>query len=128
MNLDQALSKYKQHRNNANKRKIPFEISFEDWCDIWLTSGHWDNRGKKRGQYVMCRTNDEGPYSKNNVYIDKTENNISLGSKGRIVTPEHLEKNRRAQLGKKRSPETKKKLSDLRKRVNAQKKLLKSAS
>ena len=128
MDKEQALIKYKQHRNNANKRKIPFEISFEDWYNIWLNSGQWTNRGKKKGQYVMCRNNDQGPYSKNNVYIDKTENNISLGSKGRIVTPDHLEKNRQAQLGKKRSPETKKKLSDLRKRVAAEKRLLKSTS
>lgn len=128
MNIQDALKKYKDQRNNANKRNVPFNISFEDWCEIWLQSGHWEERGRKKGQYVMCRKNDSGAYDKNNVYIDKTENNISLGSKGRIVSPEHLEKNRQAQLGKKRSLETRKKLSDLRRRVAAEKRLLKSTS
>jgi hypothetical protein len=50
-------------------------MTLEEWCSIWRASGKWEQRGSRRGQYVMCRTNDEGPYAPWNVRIDTGANN-----------------------------------------------------
>lgn len=42
---------------------------------MWLISGKWSERGKKSGQYVMCRFGDIGPYNKRNCYIGTVEQN-----------------------------------------------------
>lgn len=42
---------------------------------MWLISGKWEIRGRKNGQYCMCRYGDTGPYSKRNCYVDATNNN-----------------------------------------------------
>ena len=65
--------KYKSHQRRAYRSDIEFIISFEDWLDIWKASGHYEERGPLG--YVMCRIGDEGPYSKDNVYIAKASEN-----------------------------------------------------
>lgn len=64
---DTPRGKYASHRNRAKRSDVPFEISFEDWLQIWKESGHFEERAATG--YVMCRKGDEGPYSKENVYI-----------------------------------------------------------
>ena len=61
--------KFKHHQGSAKQRGIPFLLTFEDWCGIWFASGHWEERGRRRGQYVMARFMDRGAYERGNVRI-----------------------------------------------------------
>jgi hypothetical protein len=61
--------KYHCHKGKAKHRGIAFELTFDEWWDIWQQSGKWEERGCRKGGYVMSRHNDEGSYSINNVFI-----------------------------------------------------------
>lgn len=67
--------KFIRQRCNARRRKIEWLFTFEEWIDKWEQSGKWEQRGRKKDQYVMCRFNDEGPYSYDNTRIDTCNNN-----------------------------------------------------
>jgi len=69
--------KYIAHRKNARIRGIGWNFTFDEWMQVWLDSGVFHLRGSKRGQYVMARIGDTGPYSKENVTICLTSENIS---------------------------------------------------
>jgi hypothetical protein len=45
--------KYNQHKYRAERRGIPFELTFKQWLKIWQYSGHLHERGHRQGQYVM---------------------------------------------------------------------------
>jgi hypothetical protein len=111
------------HRIGARRRKIGFLLSFDEWLSIWIKSGKLPFRGSRRGQYVMARLGDKGPYAVGNVKIITTEENVrewglgrkhteetkaKIGNKSRArkQTKESRRKNREAHLGKKRSEET----------------------
>lgn len=83
-----------QKRSAQNKRKVPFEISFEHWLYLWLASGHWHERGTKRHQYVMARRGDTGPYKVGNVFFQTVadnarEGNLNSARTYRLVACEH---------------------------------------
>jgi hypothetical protein len=67
--------RYKQQMGSAQKRGIDWQFTFETWYDLWISSGHYNQMGNKKGQYCMARTNDSGPYSVSNVRITTTEDN-----------------------------------------------------
>ena len=67
--LSQADREYRQHANNAQKRGIPFELSFYEWLGIWINSGKFERRGSGKGRYCMGRIGDAGPYAVGNVFI-----------------------------------------------------------
>lgn len=107
--LNKAKKQFKNHRQGAARRNIEFCLTFEQWLTIWLLSGHYENRGNKKGQYVMCRKGDLGPYAINNVFIDTNTNNIRdawLGRKRGPQTQEHKDKVNVYKVGRKQSPET----------------------
>ena len=66
--------RYGQHKANAKKRGIEFDLTFDEWMDIWRD--HYASRGAGPGQLQMCRTRDEGGYSAENVRIDTREANL----------------------------------------------------
>lgn len=66
---------YAAHRQNALARDIPFLLTFEEWTEIWATSGKWEERGWRRGQYCMARHGDLGAYEVGNVSIVLAEDN-----------------------------------------------------
>jgi hypothetical protein len=87
IDLSKAKQKFYMHRWHAkNERNIEFLLTFEEWYDIWQKSGHWENRGRKKGQYVMSRYNDIGPYSKDNVFIQTCTENLNE-KKGKTIIP-----------------------------------------
>jgi len=60
---------YHQHRGNAKLRGVSFLLSFEEWYDVWISSGYWDQRGPASDQYCMARFGDVGAYEVGNVKI-----------------------------------------------------------
>lgn len=61
--------KYIAHKINAKQKGIAFEISFDEWWEVWQKSGFWSQRGNKKGDYGMLRIGDTGPYKSGNVFI-----------------------------------------------------------
>ncbi len=78
---------YQTQRNNAKRRGIDFNLTYEEWLSIWENSGHFNERGRKLGQYVMSRFNDIGDYSINNVEIIVMQKNQSDATKGKKKPP-----------------------------------------
>jgi hypothetical protein len=73
--LQKAKKAFEKHKSNAKSRKIEFKFTFDEWWDIWKP--HFHNRGYRRGQFVMCRTLDQGAYEVGNVRIDTVAGNAS---------------------------------------------------
>src|SRR6266436_2773794 len=120
--LGDCRNKFSKHRTQAGQRGVPFLMTFDEWMEIWMDSGHWHERGLKRGQYVMARFGDKGPYSIDNVRIILGIENTKEGHCGKI-RPESTRqkisdkaKGNKRWLGKKHSDETKRKQSDARKK------------
>lgn len=92
------LKKYQDQRSAATKRvdkngdPIQFKLTFDEWLDIWIESGHIQDRGIRPGQYVMSRYNDIGHYEVGNVFIQLSVNNLTDANIGRKHTPEHINK------------------------------------
>jgi len=74
--------KYTEHRYNAKRRNIDFDLTFDQWKLIWEESGQIENMGRKLGQYCMSRKGDIGPYSMDNVFIQLHSQNAADGHYG----------------------------------------------
>lgn len=72
------FAKYTFQKKQANLRGIEWQLTFDEWYTFWQESGHWEERGQQPQQYCMCRYQDIGPYSLDNIYIDTTSNNAKL--------------------------------------------------
>ncbi len=72
---------YVHQRQAAKKRGIAWQITFSEWLDVWVMSGHWAERGVGRAKYVMARHGDEGPYAVANVSIQLATQNSRDGIK-----------------------------------------------
>jgi hypothetical protein len=68
---------YLDQRRNAEKRGIQWAITFPQWMEIWLASGHLYERGRGRDRYCMARCHDRGAYALGNVYITTIAQNVS---------------------------------------------------
>jgi hypothetical protein len=93
-----SLKKFRDHRAMAKRRGIDFNLTHEQWWGIWEQSGKWEQRGIKKGQYVMSRKNDVGPYELGNVYIQTQDQNMSESRLGKKQTESHIEKVRQASI------------------------------
>lgn len=51
-------------------------LTFEEWVEWWVDTGHYHDRGIKIGQYVMSRFGDKGDYTLDNIFCQTTENNL----------------------------------------------------
>lgn len=60
---------YSKKRVDRNGDPIGWEFTFEEWLDVWQSSGKLHLRGTFAGGYVMARNDDIGPYSRDNVKI-----------------------------------------------------------
>ena|SRR5215469_9931236 len=65
----QARMRFVRQRLDAKRRNVPFLLTFGEWLKIWQDSGKWEHRGRRKGQYVMARFGDVGPYEIGNVRI-----------------------------------------------------------
>ena len=73
--MKEIRHKYNCQKSKAKQRGIEFTLTFEEWWDTWEQSGKWEQRGCRKGQYVMSRYNDTGPYAIGNVFIQSCEDN-----------------------------------------------------
>jgi hypothetical protein len=74
---DIRVNAFMTQKENARRRGIEFLFTFEEWWEIWESSGRWEQRGRKSGNYVMARFRDRGAYRVGNVEIVTVEQNIA---------------------------------------------------
>lgn len=79
---DSFKAAYSRAKADAKRRGIEFLFCFDDWKNWWVNTALWHLRGRNAGCYQMCRINDIGPYSVENVYCDTIEANSKLPHKG----------------------------------------------
>jgi hypothetical protein len=110
--MTEEFKKFRFQRYSANRRGIPFDLTFDQWWAIWQASGHWNERGCKKGQYCMSRVGDQGPYAVGNVFIQLHADNVKdVGHDiTRTQTSEAMVKRIRSLTGRKLSPEHKEKI------------------
>ena len=101
--LERSLRvKYRTQRKNAKRRKIKFNLTFEEWLNIWEESGHLHERG--RGKYVMGRLLDRGPYSVWNVRIITNTQNMREAWRNKTPAERRAWKEGSRKAGRKAAP------------------------
>lgn len=73
--------KYHVQRLRAIDRKIDWHFTYESWIDWW--GEDIVNRGKRKGQLVMARYGDQGPYHPDNVRKITTGENVTEAHGGK---------------------------------------------
>jgi hypothetical protein len=82
---------YAQQRSGARIRVIDWLFTFETWLAWWEATGCLPGRGRRRGQFVMARNGDTGPYSPENVHLSTQEgNSTEAGANRRQAREESL--------------------------------------
>jgi hypothetical protein len=127
MDMKIAKQRYNEQKYRAKSREIEFPITFEEWCNVWKLSGKWEQRGCRKGQYVMSRKNDIGSYAVDNISIQLHESNAKDGQVGKTLSPDHIQIIKKKMLGnkhgnKKRSQETCEKVRQAKLRYWAERK------
>jgi hypothetical protein len=77
----------KSMATKKNGRDVEWKLSFEQWWDWWQATGHFHERGCRKGQYVMSRIGDIGPYEINNIFCQLHSENLKEAQKGRAKEP-----------------------------------------
>ena len=72
--MDPLKQKYKDQRLNAGYRGIDWQFTFDEWVNWW--GSDIEKRGRLKGQLVMARYNDVGPYHPDNVRKATAEDNV----------------------------------------------------
>lgn len=75
---------FNDHKYGAMKRGIEFKFTFEEWYNWWkseLGPDWFKLRGNKKGQYVMARHKDVGPYEGDNVSCILHTDNVKISHK-----------------------------------------------
>lgn len=113
-----SRQKYKEQKKAAKQRGIIWQLSYPVWYKIWQESGHWYERGRKKGQYVMSRPGDKGPYAVWNIKIKKHSDNTRecwIGKRHSSTTRDKMSKSqtgpKNSMFGRKASKETRSKMS-----------------
>ena len=74
---------YGDQKRHAEARGIEWAFTYEEWLEMWLVSGRWQERGRRLDQFCMCRFGDEGPYSRKNCFISTGQENLMQRWEGR---------------------------------------------
>lgn len=91
--------KFDAQRGNAERRGIPFLLTFDQWLTIWMESGRLTERGRGAEKYCMSRVSDCGSYEVGNVFIQTGRTNVSDGNIGKSMSQETREKISKAHAG-----------------------------
>ncbi len=84
--------KWQVHRTNAKMRGIEFKLTFEEWFCWWMDTGHYHERGREVGKYVMARKGDKGAYEMGNIECVQAQENSVIPHTGKPKTEEWKEK------------------------------------
>lgn len=77
-----------KNRLDKDGNKIEFKLTFDEWWDWWQATGHYHERGRKKGQYVMARLNDVGHYELGNIFCCTHSENVKSTDDSYKRTPE----------------------------------------
>jgi hypothetical protein len=91
---------YTQQKSNAKGRGIAFLLTFDEWKQIWVESGKWEQRGRGANKYCMCRFGDQGCYEFGNVFIGLGKINVRDGNLGKADSEETKRKKSESLKGK----------------------------
>jgi hypothetical protein len=58
-----------KHRAQARYRKEDYELTIEQWFELWSDNDKFLNRGRKPDEWVLTRKDSEGAWSVSNVEI-----------------------------------------------------------
>lgn len=58
-----------KHRAQANYRQEKYQLTLEQWLEIWRDDEKFLNRGKKTDNWVLTRIDTDGAWSVDNVEI-----------------------------------------------------------
>jgi len=82
--MEVTKRKFIEHKYAARRRGIDFKFTFEEWVAWWemhLGPDWLEKRGCKKGQYVMARNGDVGPYETRNVKCITCQDNNGENTK-----------------------------------------------
>jgi len=95
--LKKAKCAFYTQRSKSKIRNIEFLLTFEEWYQWWLDQGVDKNQYRSDPRdgnaLCMCRYNDAGPYSLDNIYCTTRQQN---SKDARIVDPRDGNKRHRA--------------------------------
>ena len=75
-----SLKAFNEQRHNANRRGIPFLLTYDQWLNWWVTAlgPDWKKlRGRTKRKYCMARNNDAGAYEIDNIKCIRHSENIT---------------------------------------------------
>jgi hypothetical protein len=98
---DPDLRRYKVHRTNAKQRGVEFKLTFEEWMGWWNSTGHYHERGREVGKYVMARKGDQGAYELGNIECVQAQENSVAPHVGKPKSEEWKEKLRKTRADRK---------------------------
>jgi hypothetical protein len=75
---------YANLRDSARKRKLPFDISFEDFCLMVSGTPYMEEKGTTQGCYHIDRINACLGYTADNVRVIPMSENIAKGNRERF--------------------------------------------
>lgn len=76
---------FSMQKARAKQRGIEFKLTFDEWLGWWKATGHYHERGKNKGKYVMARKGDSGAYELGNIECITHSRNCKVGNKGRAA-------------------------------------------
>jgi hypothetical protein len=85
-------SQYDNAKHCAKQRNIDWQFTYDEWIAWW--GNDIINRGPRKGQLVMARNKDTGPYHPTNVRKATCSENCSEGNIGKVDTQTRVEKYR----------------------------------
>lgn len=112
--LKRLRDSYFWHKNDAKRRGIGFEFTVDEWMEEWISSGKMLQRGCRKGQYVMARYNDIGPYRAGNIHIITVEENMREMWGNSEKTKLMRKRMSESHVGLKHSDASKKKMSEVK--------------
>lgn len=73
---------YHFQKGGAKKRGIDWQLTFEQWLNWWISTGHINEKGRQKGKFCMSRKGDIGPYSLENIFCQLHSDNTSQSIQG----------------------------------------------
>ncbi|MEJ7930992.1 hypothetical protein WG922_13535 [Ramlibacter sp. AN1015] len=68
-NKPKLLMRFHGQRHAYLKKGRAWNLTFEQWCELWEYSGKWDQRGKFKHQYCLWVLDKDQPFELGNVAV-----------------------------------------------------------